>query len=64
MTVGSPLAPLAAPCVLIIGTGLTGAIAARRLLRSGVPHVELWEAAGAVGGRMRSEVQQRHSPCP
>lgn len=45
-----------APRVLIVGAGLTGTIVARRLLRSGVSHVELWDSAGVVGGRMRSEV--------
>lgn len=44
-----------APRILIVGAGLTGAIVARRLLKSGVSHVELWESAGVVGGRMRSE---------
>jgi predicted NAD/FAD-dependent oxidoreductase len=45
-----------APRVLIVGAGLTGAIVARRLLRSGVSQVEVWDSAGVVGGRMRSEV--------
>ena len=47
---------VAAPRVLVVGAGLTGAIAARRLLASHAVHVELWDSAAAVGGRMRNEV--------
>lgn len=43
------------PDVLVIGAGLAGLECARALARAGVSH-EVWDAADAVGGRVRTDM--------
>src|SRR5215475_7240408 len=41
--------------VAIVGAGIAGLTAAHELFRSGVTHIDLYEASAHIGGRLRSQ---------
>src|ERR1700761_7628592 len=41
--------------VAIIGAGIAGLTAAHELFRCGVTHLDIYEASGHIGGRLRSQ---------
>lgn len=51
----SPVCCAATPRVIVVGAGVAGLVAAKRLAEEGVS-VDIFEASDGVGGRIRSDV--------